>query len=92
MLQPLRGPSAFTGSAPGGVSRWSKDGKASEWVPLRPELIAEVAYDQVTGKRFRHGTTVRRWRPDKRPDQCTFDQLTRELRPEELTALIDRAG
>ena len=92
LLQPLNGPSAFTGSAPGGVSRWSKDGKASEWVPLRAELIAEVAYDQVTGNRFRHGTTVRRWRADKRPDQCTFDQLTRELRPEEINALIDGAS
>lgn len=88
LLKPLEGPSAFTGSAPGGVSRWSKDGKAAEWTALRPELIAEVGYDQVTGKRFRHGTTVRRWRPDKRPRQCTFDQLTAELRPEELERIL----
>jgi ATP-dependent DNA ligase len=87
-LEPLKGDSAFTGSAPGGASRWSKARRSSEWVALRPELIAEVKYDQVTAGRFRHGTTFLRWRPDKRPDQCTFDQLTAELRPEELEAIL----
>lgn len=84
MLEPLKGDSAFTGSAPGGPSRWSKPGRSSEWVALEPTKIAEVSYDQVTGRRFRHGTTFRRWRPDKKPAQCTFEQLTAELRPEQL--------
>ena len=88
LLEPLKGCSAFTGNAPGGASRWSKAGRSSEWVALEPDLIAEVTYDQVTGGRFRHGTTFRRWRPDKRPDQCTFDQLTADLRPEELEAIL----
>ena len=73
-LKPYHGPSAFTGSAPGGVSRWSR-GRSREWVSLRAELVAEVIYDQVTGQRFRHGTTFRRWRPDKAPRQCTMEQL-----------------
>jgi ATP-dependent DNA ligase len=88
MLAPLEGKSAFTGSAPGGPSRWSKPGRSSKWVALKPGKIAEVAYDQTTGDRFRHGTTFRRWRPDKRPDQCTFDQLTAELRPEQLEEIL----
>ena len=91
-LEPLKGPSAFTGSAPGGASRWAKPGASSEWVALRPELIAEVTYDQVTGGRFRHGTTFHRWRLDKVPAQCTFDQLTAELRPEQLEAILTSAN
>ena len=88
LLAPLMGKSAFTGSAPGGASRWAKPGASSEWVALEPSLIAEVAYDQVTGDRFRHGTTFKRWRPDKKPAQCTFDQLSAELRPEQLEAIL----
>jgi ATP-dependent DNA ligase len=90
VVEPLKGESAFTGSAPGGPSRWSKPGR-SEWVPLAPTLIAEVAYDQVTANRFRHGTTFRRWRPDKKPAQCTFEQLQAELRPEQLEQILHRA-
>ena len=88
LLEPLKGKSAFTGSAPGGASRWAKPGASSEWVALKPSLIAEVAYDQVTGDRFRHGTSFRRWRADKNPSQCTFDQLSAELRPEELETIL----
>ena len=62
------------GDAPGGPSRWNR-GKSSEWVSLKPELVAEVVYDQVTGGRFRHGTNLVRWRPDKAPRQCTMEQL-----------------
>jgi ATP-dependent DNA ligase len=76
----------FTGKAPGGPSRWN-DGKENEWEPLRPELIVEVLYDQVTGDRFRHGTKLLRWRPDKAPSQCRMDQLIHELRPAELATL-----
>nr|WP_166175063.1 ATP-dependent DNA ligase [Altererythrobacter segetis] len=72
------GPSPFTGSSPGGASRWS-NGRSTEWVSLKGDLVAEVTYDQVTGGRFRHGTTFLRWRPDKRPDQCTREQLGHEL-------------
>lgn len=64
----------FTGDAPGGPSRWSTE-RTGEWVPLKPELVVEVRYDQVTGDRFRHGTRLVRWRPDKSPRQCTLEQI-----------------
>jgi ATP-dependent DNA ligase len=73
-LRPLRGGSGFTGRAPGGPSRWSTE-RSADWQPLRPELVVEVRYDHVTGNRFRHGTTLVRWRKDKAPRQCTFEQL-----------------
>lgn len=85
-LEPLIGGPGFTGKAPGGPSRWN-DGKESEWVPLRNELVVEVLYDQVTGQRFRHGTRILRWRPDKAPSQCKMDQLLHELRPAELATI-----
>jgi ATP-dependent DNA ligase len=65
---------SFTGNAPGGPSRWSTK-RSSEWVPIKPKLVVEVSYDHFTGGRFRHGTTILRWRPDKKPQQCTLDQL-----------------
>ncbi|QIK78827.1 ATP-dependent DNA ligase [Sphingomonas piscis] len=77
----------FTGDAPGGPSRWA-NARSAEWQPLSPELVVEVKYDQVTGRRFRHGTGFVRWRPDKAPRQCTFDQLAPELRPSELKELF----
>jgi ATP-dependent DNA ligase len=80
----------FTGSAPGGPSRWSSE-RSGDWQPLRPELIAEVRYDHVTGNRFRHGTKFLRWRPDKAPKQCRMDQLRQEARPEALTATLEGA-
>jgi ATP-dependent DNA ligase len=64
----------FTGNKPGGPSRWSTK-KTSEWEPLATKLVAEVQYDHFTGGRFRHGTRFLRWRPDKKPRQCGFDQL-----------------
>ena len=85
-LEPLIAAPGFTGKAPGGSSRWS-DGQASKWEPLRPESVLEVVYDQVTGARFRHGTKLLRWRPDKAAAQCTMDQLVHELRPAELGTL-----
>lgn len=66
----------FTGDAPGAPSRWSTE-RSAEWQPLRPKLVVEVQYDHVTGDRFRHGTRLVRWRPDKSPRQCTFDQLAK---------------
>ena len=82
-LQALRGPPGFTGDAPGGPSRWSTD-RSSDWQPLKTELVVEITYDQVTDGRFRHGTMLRRWRPDKAPKQCTREQLQQEVRPGRL--------
>jgi ATP-dependent DNA ligase len=73
-LEALREGPGFTGKAPGGPSRWSTE-RSGEWVPLRPELVVEVRFDHVTGDRFRHGTKLMRWRPDKAPHQCTFEQI-----------------
>lgn len=80
---PLRGGEGFTGDAPGGPSRWSTE-RSAQWEKLKPTLVAEVRYDHVTGDRFRHGTKFLRWRPDKSPKQCTFDQLQKEARPGRL--------
>jgi ATP-dependent DNA ligase len=73
-LEPLIARPGFTGNAPGGPSRWSTE-RSEQWCPLKPELVVEVAYDHFSGERFRHGTSILRWRPDKAPTQCTFDQL-----------------
>ena len=72
-VKPLEKPPGFTGSAPGGPSRWKQT--EEPWYPLAPKLVVEVRYDHVTGERFRHGTKILRWRPDKKPRQCTMDQL-----------------
>lgn len=73
-LEKLVKPPGFTGNKPGGPSRWSTE-KTSEWEPLATKLVAEIQYDHFTGGRFRHGTRFLRWRPDKEPRQCGFDQL-----------------
>lgn len=59
---------------PGATSRWNR-GKDLSWEPLRAERVAEVAYDHLQGDRFRHATTFQRWRPDKPPSACRYDQL-----------------
>ena len=59
---------------PGATSRWNRDRDLS-WEPLRVERVCEVAYDHLQGDRFRHGTTFLRWRPDKAPADCRYDQL-----------------
>jgi ATP-dependent DNA ligase len=82
-LEKLRGGEGFTGDAPGGPSRWSTE-RSADWQNLKHKLVVEVQYDQVTGGRFRHGTRFVRWRPDKAPRQCTFDQLQSEARPSQL--------
>jgi ATP-dependent DNA ligase len=86
-LEALIEPPGFTGSAPGGPSRWNT-ARSMAWEPLKPVLVVEVRYDQVTGRRFRHGTGFVRWRPDKDPKQCTFEQLAPELKPSELKELF----
>jgi ATP-dependent DNA ligase len=73
-LQPLIKPPGFTGRAPGGPSRWSTE-RSTEWQPLDPKLVVEVSYDHFTDGRFRHGTKLLRWRPDKAPKQCGMDQV-----------------
>jgi ATP-dependent DNA ligase len=73
-LEDLAGGGGFTGDAPGGPSRWS-DVRSSQWTPLTPVLVVEVSFDHVSGGRFRHGTKLIRFRPDKSPDQCTMEQL-----------------
>jgi ATP-dependent DNA ligase len=72
----IAGP-GFTGDAPGGPSRWSTR-RSADWRPLRPKLVVEVQYDRVSGRRFRHGSKLLRWRPDKAPRQCTFTQIDAE--------------
>jgi ATP-dependent DNA ligase len=82
-LEALRGGPGFTGKAPGGPSRWSTE-RTGKFESLRHELVVEVSYDHVTGNRFRHGTRLLRWRPDKAPRQCTMEQLQREAPPDRL--------
>jgi ATP-dependent DNA ligase len=73
-LEKLIGAPGFTGDKPGGPSRWSTK-RSSEWQPLKPKLVVEVCYDHFSGGRFRHGTRLLRWRPDKAPKQCTMEQV-----------------
>lgn len=73
---------------PGAVSRWSS-GKELEWRPLRPELVVEVGYDAMEGDRFRHTTQWKRWRPDRTPESCTYDQLERPVRYDLADVLQD---
>lgn len=76
-LKSLIEPPGFTGSAPGGPSRWSTE-RSAEWEPLAAKLVVEVQYDHFSGHRFRHGTKLIRWRPDKDPKTCTIEQVRRE--------------
>jgi len=78
-LRQLIKPPGFTGKAPGGPSRWSTK-RSSEWQPLQPRLVVEVQFDHFAGGRFRHGTKLLRWRPDKAPKACTMIQVKRENR------------
>lgn len=74
LLRPLVEPPGFTGAAPGGPSRWRR-AESTQWFPVRPQVVVEVAFDHVTGHRFRHGARLLRWRADKAPRQCTMEQL-----------------
>jgi ATP-dependent DNA ligase len=71
---------------PGGQSRWSA-GKDLSWEPLRIELVVEVAYEHMQGDRFRHLAHFRRWRPDKQPQDCTYDQLE-VVPPQEVMSIF----
>ena len=85
-LQSLIAKPGFTGRAPGGPSRWSNE-RTGEWEPLQPKLVVEVRYDHFSGGRFRHGTSFMRWRPDKAPRQCTFEQVY--ARPADFVTLLE---
>ncbi|NRQ30494.1 ATP-dependent DNA ligase [Nonomuraea sp. NN258] len=78
MGQPAAGPSTGGQRMPGAVSRWNAK-KDLSFIPLRPELVIEVAYDQMEGDRFRHTAQWRRWRPDRTPESCTYEQLERPV-------------
>jgi len=76
-LEALIAPPGFTGNAPGGPSRWST-ARSAEWQPLKPKLVVEVCYDHFSGDRFRHGTRLVRFRPDKSAKQCTMEQVAQK--------------
>ena len=76
-LEKLIAPPGFTGNAPGGPSRWSTE-RSANGSRCRPKLVVEVSYDHFTGHRFRHGTKLLRWRPDKSPRQCTMQQVSQK--------------
>ncbi|MCF2530268.1 ATP-dependent DNA ligase [Yinghuangia soli] len=79
-----------TDRLPGAVSRWTGD-RVLDWVPLRPELVCEVAYEHTQGDRFRHTARFRRWRPDKAPADCTYAQLDEPVRYDLADVLAARA-
>ncbi len=73
-LESMRGANAFEVRVPGGPSRWSQ-GRSGEWEPVRPGLVCEVEFDYFSQGRFRHGSKFLRWRPEKKPRQCTMEQV-----------------
>jgi ATP-dependent DNA ligase len=77
-LEAIKNDRSFTGKTPGGLSRWSTKG-SSEWQPVKPKYVVEVSYDHFSGGRFRHGTSILRWRPDKNRRQCTFEQVNQKI-------------
>ena len=76
--QPAEGPSTGGQRVPGAISRWNAK-KDLSFIPLRPELVVEVAYDSMEGDRFRHTAQFRRWRTDRTPESCTYEQLERPI-------------
>jgi ATP-dependent DNA ligase len=87
---PAEGGAASSQRMPGATSRWSAD-KDLSWEPLRPERVCEVRYDHLQGDRFRHATTFLRWRVDKRPADCRYDQLE-VAAPYELMRIFERSS
>jgi ATP-dependent DNA ligase len=75
ILKPFMGGGGFSGKAPGGPSRWTRDARDTEWFSLQPKLVGEFQYDHFSGGRFRHGTKFLRWRPEKKPEKCTMEQI-----------------
>ena len=87
---PWLGEGTPAGRVPGGQSRWSA-GKDLSWEPLRPDLVVEVAYDHLQVDRFRHATSLVRWRPDRNPESCTYSQLDTPV-PTELEEVFGTRG
>jgi ATP-dependent DNA ligase len=79
-LEAMRAENPFEVRVPGGPSRWATE-KSGEWEPVRPELVCEVEYDYFSQGRFRHGSKFLRWRPEKKPKQCTMEQVLRAKTP-----------
>jgi ATP-dependent DNA ligase len=77
-LQSILNKRSFTGNMPGAPSRWSTK-RSSQWKAVTPKYVVEISYDHFTGGRFRHGTSILRWRPDKKPKQCTLHQLQEKV-------------
>jgi ATP-dependent DNA ligase len=77
-LEAVRQAQSFSGNTPGGPSRWSSK-RSSEWQPVKPKYVVEVSFDHFTGGRFRHGTSILKWRPDKNPGQCTMEQVKQKV-------------
>jgi ATP-dependent DNA ligase len=91
-LRPIEGAGGFgRGRSPGGPSRWTR-GRDLSWTSVSPVLVCEVAFDHLQGERFRHGARFLRWRPDKLPAQCTFDQIVAPaaVSLEEIRAFAER--
>jgi ATP-dependent DNA ligase len=74
-LEAMASGNPFEVRSPGGPSRWAQSKTSTEWTPIRPELVVEVEYDHFSQGRFRHGSKLLRWRPEKAPRQCTMDQV-----------------
>jgi len=92
-MLPLHAPRSFARNIPGGPSRWKRDADTT-WQPVTPDIVLEVAYDQVTADRFRHGTRPLRLRPDKEARTCTLDQIVANDRTIALfdgTLVLDQA-
>lgn len=85
-LEAIKQDRSFTGNAPGGPSRWSTK-RSTEWQPVKRKYVVEVSYDHFTGGRFRHGTSILKWRPDKKPAQCTMDQVRQKVAPKLISSI-----
>jgi ATP-dependent DNA ligase len=82
-LRPLEGGDSFgRGRTPGGPSRWTQGKRDDSWTAVSPVLVCEVSFDYMQGERFRHAARFHRWRTDKDPTDCTFDQLVPPVRIE----------
>lgn len=79
LLEKLKTENSFTINVPGAPSRWSTE-RSADWVPLKPQIVLEVQFDQVSNGRFRHATKLIRWRPDKLPVQCTLEQIEKQTK------------
>ncbi len=87
VLKPYMNGEGFSGAAPGGPSRWSTE-RSGQWEALDPKLVCEVRYDHFSGGRFRHGTKFLRWRPEKKPKSCTYEQVNTKRKGKGMEGLL----